>query len=99
VGKPGTLPPVLNEIGLDIQLFDTVVGSREMEKVALVARSERLLLNVGTAKTMGTVSKVSKDYLEASLTIPVCGEEGDRVAVSRRIGGRWRLIGIGVLKG
>jgi translation initiation factor 2 subunit 3 len=69
-----------------------------MEKVASIARNERLLLNNGTAKTMGMVSKVSKDYLEAKLTIPVCGEEGDRVALSRRIGGRWRLIGIGILK-
>ena len=98
IGEPGTLPPVLSDINLDVRLFETVVGSREMEKVASIARSERLLLNNGTAKTMGMVSKVSKDYLEAKLTIPVCGEEGDRVALSRRIGGRWRLIGIGVLK-
>ncbi len=99
IGKPGTLPPVLGDISLDIQLFENVVGSRDMEKVSSVAKGERLLLNVGTAKTMGTVTKVSKDYLEASLTIPVCGEIGDRVAISRRIGSRWRLIGVGTLKG
>lgn len=99
IGKPGSLPTVLNEINLDVHLFDTVIGSREMEKVAAVAKDERMLLNIGTAKTMGTVTKVSKDYLEASLTIPVCGEEGDRVALSRRIGSRWRLIGVGTLKG
>ena len=99
IGKPGSLPPVLKEISLDVHLFDTVIGSREMEKVSSVARDERMLLNIGTAKTMGTVTKVSKDYLEASLTIPVCGEEGDRVALSRRIGSRWRLIGVGTLQG
>ena len=98
IGKPGTLPPVLSDVSLDVQLFDTVVGSREMEKVAPLAKGERLLLNVGTAKTMGTVDTVSKDYIETDLTIPVCGEEGDRVAISRRIGSRWRLIGIGVLR-
>lgn len=98
IGKPNTLPPVLTDISLDIQLFNTVIGSREMEKVAFVAKGERLLLNIGTAKTMGVVSAVSKDYFEAKLTIPVCGEKGDRVALSRRIGGRWRLIGIGVIK-
>lgn len=98
VGKPGTLPPVLSEVALDVQLFETVIGSREMESVALVAKGENLLLNVGTAKTMGSVTTVSKDYFEASLTIPVCGEGGDRVAISRRIGSRWRLIGIGTLK-
>lgn len=98
IGKPNTLPPVLTDISLDIQLFNTVIGSREMAKVASVAKGERLLLNIGTAKTMGVVSAVSKDYFEAKLTIPVCGEKGDRVALSRRIGGRWRLIGIGVIK-
>ena len=99
VGKPETLPPVIGEMSLDVQLFDTVIGSREMQKVASIAKGERLLLNIGTAKTMGTVTKVSKNYLEATLTIPVCGEEDDRVALSRRIGSRWRLIGVGTLKG
>jgi translation initiation factor 2 subunit 3 len=99
VGRPGTLPPVLGEIKLETQLFDTVIGSRDMEKVALIAKGEKLLLNIGTAKTMGAVNEVAKNYLEASLTIPVCGEEGDRVALSRRIGSRWRLIGVGTLKG
>jgi translation initiation factor 2 subunit 3 len=98
IGKPGTLPQTLTEMHLDIQLFETVVGTREMENVKSIASGEKLLLNNGTAKTMGVISAVSKDYIEAKLTIPVCGENGDRVALSRRIGGRWRLIGIGVLK-
>ena len=99
IGRPETLPPVLSELSLDIRLFDTVVGSREMQKVDSVAKGEKLLLNVGTAKTMAAVTTVSKDYLEARLTIPVCGEEGDRMVLSRRIGGRWRLIGVGTLRG
>jgi translation initiation factor 2 subunit 3 len=97
IGKPGTLPPVLSEVSLNIRLFDTVVGSREMQRVASVAKGERLLLNIGTAKTMGVVSSISKERLVANLTIPVCGEDGDRVALSRRIDGRWRLIGIGTM--
>jgi len=99
IGSPGALPPVISEMGLDITLFDTVVGSRDMQTVEGVAKGENLLLNTGTAKTMGAVTAVSKDHLEARLTIPVCGEEGDRVAISRRISGRWRLIGVGTLRG
>ncbi len=99
VGKVETLPPVLDELSLDIKLFDTVVGSRDMQKVDSIAKGERLLLNIGTAKTMIAVTAVSKDHVEAKLTIPVCGDEGDRVAISRRIGGRWRLIGVGTLRG
>jgi translation initiation factor 2 subunit 3 len=97
IGKPGTLPSVLANIGLETQLFKNVIGSREMEKVKAITRGEKLLLNIGTSKTMAVIKKTSKNYFEANLTIPVCGEENDRVAISRRIGGRWRLIGIGVL--
>jgi translation initiation factor 2 subunit 3 len=47
---------------------------------------------------MGTVKTVSKNYMEAELTIPICGDYGERVALSRRVGNRWRLIGVGTLK-
>ena len=98
-GKPGTLPPVVESMVLEYRLFDRVVGSMTEEKVAKIAKGERLLRNVGTAKTMGEVSNVSKKELETQLSIPVCALSGDRVALSRRIGGRWRLIGVGTVSG
>ena len=98
-GKPGTLPPVVESMVLEYRLFDRVVGSMTEEKVAKIAKGERLLLNVGTAKTMGEVTNVSKNELETQLSIPVCALPGDRVALSRRIGGRWRLIGVGTVSG
>lgn len=98
VGQPGTLPPVLEVLNLDYYLFDSVVGSMMEEKVAQVAKGEKLLLNVGTAKTMGEVTDIKKKRLEAALSIPVCALPGDRVAISRRIGGRWRLIGVGTFR-
>ncbi|MCX6657023.1 MAG: translation initiation factor IF-2 subunit gamma [Candidatus Bathyarchaeota archaeon] len=99
LGKPGTLPTVKDELALKVKLFGSVVGSKEQEKVASIAKGEKLLINVGTAKTMADVTLVKKDYLEAKLSIPICGEETDRVALSRRIDGRWRLIGAGALTG
>ena len=99
VGKPGTLPPVIEAMTLEYRLFDRVVGSMTEEKVAKIAKGEKLLLNVGTAKTMGEVTAVSKDAMETQLTIPVCALPEDRVALSRRIGGRWRLIGVGTVSG
>jgi translation initiation factor 2 subunit 3 len=99
VGKPGTLPPVLEKLVLDYELFENVVGSKEGEKVARVAKGEKLLLNVGTAKTMGDVVEIKKSAMEASLSIPVCADTGSRVAISRRMGGRWRLIGVGTISG
>jgi translation initiation factor 2 subunit 3 len=96
-GKPGTLPPVVESMTLEYRLFEKVVGSLTEEKVAKIAKGERLLLNVGTAKTMGEVIEVSKKEIKTHLTIPVCSVIGDRVALSRRIGGRWRLIGVGTV--
>ena len=98
-GKPGTLPPVVETMILDYRLFERVVGSTTEEKVANIAKGEKLLLNVGTAKTMGEVVNVSKNNIETQLSIPVCAFPGDRVALSRRIGGRWRLIGVGAMSG
>jgi translation initiation factor 2 gamma subunit (eIF-2gamma) len=37
--------------------------------------------------------------METQLSIPVCALTGDRVALSRRIDGRWRLIGVGTVSG
>jgi translation initiation factor 2 subunit 3 len=47
---------------------------------------------------MGEVTDIKKTNMEATLSIPVCAVPGDRVAISRRIGGRWRLIGVGTLR-
>jgi translation initiation factor 2 subunit 3 len=99
VGKPGTLPEVMEKLTLDYELFENVVGSREEEKVAKIAKGEKLLLNVGTAKTMGDVTDIKKSTMEASLSIPICADAGDRVAISRRMGSRWRLIGVGTVSG
>jgi translation initiation factor 2 subunit 3 len=98
IGEPGTLPPVLDSLNLDYELFESVVGTRMEEKVAQIARGEKMLLNVGTAKTMGEITQIKKKNLEASLSIPVCALPGDRVAISRRIGSRWRLIGFGTVR-
>jgi translation initiation factor 2 subunit 3 len=32
-----------------------------------------------------------------NLKLPVCADKGTRVAISRRIEGRWRLIGYGII--
>jgi translation initiation factor 2 subunit 3 len=52
---------------------------------------------VGTAVTVGVVGNARKDQIEAILKRPVCAEVGARIAISRQVGGRWRLIGMGVL--
>jgi len=57
-----------------------------------------LMLNVGSAVTVGTVSSIKSDEVEVVLRRPVCAECGQRVAVNRMVSGRWRLIGWGIVR-
>jgi len=52
---------------------------------------------VGTAVIVEVVINTKKDIVEVTLKRPVCAEIGARIAISRQLGGRWRLIGMGVL--
>lgn len=97
VGFPGELPEVRNVLGLRINLLERVVGLRELAAVEPIKVNENLMINVGTTRSIGTVSSVKKNLVEIKLKIPVCLEEKDRVVISRQIAGRWRLIGFGVI--
>ena len=98
VGKPETLPPTLSELTLDTHLFERAVGTKELVEVDKVRMDERLLLDVGTAITTGNVTSIKGDSVTLQLARPVCAERGFRAAISRKIAGRWRLIGYGEIK-
>jgi translation initiation factor 2 subunit 3 len=98
IGKPGSLPPAKTHITADLQLFDQAVGSAEMLRVEKVKPGESLRLNIGTAATLGTVTSARDTVAEMDLRKPVVAEKGSRVALSRRIAERWRLIGSGVVR-
>ena len=53
------------------------------------------MLNVGTAKTVGTVTGASKKAIDLNLVLPVCTQLNTRIAISRQVDRRWRLIGWG----
>jgi len=101
-GEVGTLPPTWDEFDLEVRLLERVVGTSEEAEVKPLARAEPLMLNVGTATTVGIITNTRKgkkgDIATVKLKRPVCAEEGARVAISRRIGSRWRLIGVGTLR-
>ena len=56
------------------------------------------MINIGTATTIGVVTSARKKTVDVTLKLPVCAESGQRVALSRRVGARWRLIGYGIIK-
>ena len=97
-GKTGMLPPTLSELTLQAQILDRAVGTKELAKIDEVTMNETLLLHVGAAITVGKVASIRKGNVLIKLTRPVCAETTSRVALSRKIGGRWRLIGFGMIK-
>jgi translation initiation factor 2 subunit 3 len=96
VGKPDSLPDDVDEISIEVKLFDTAVGTQEMVKVEPIKTKEPLRLNVGTAATLGAVMNSKDDQIEVKLRKPLCLLPRSRVAISRRISDRWRLIGAGI---
>jgi len=97
-GKAGMLPPTLSELTLQAQILDRAVGTKELAKIDEVTMNETLLLHVGAAITVGKVASIRKGNVLIKLTRPVCAHTASRVALSRKIGGRWRLIGFGMIK-
>jgi len=77
-------------------VLDRLVGMDE-QNVDEISTGEPLMLTVGTATTVGAVTSARDDECEVSLKRPVCAPEGAKIAINRRIGARWRLIGIGTL--
>ena len=104
LGVPGELPPIYSTIEFKATFLDRVVGTKDEDtKVPNVPKGSKLMINIGTAKTVGTVQKsvqkgrTGKFTLE--LVLPICAEKDTRLAVSMLIDRRWRLIGYGNLTG
>lgn len=95
LGKAGTLPDPVNELTIEYKLMERVIGTKELLKVRPLMRGERVMITAGSAITLGVVSKLGKDIMEVKLRRPVVVWKGMRVAISRQVLGRWRLVGWG----
>ena len=95
VGLPSKLPQSVESLALEIKLLQRVVGSEELKSVLPIKINEDLLINSGTARSIGSVTSIKREKTEMKLKIPICVEQGDRIVISRLIAGRWRLIGYG----
>ncbi|MDX1746305.1 MAG: translation initiation factor IF-2 subunit gamma, partial [Halobacteriales archaeon] len=82
---------------MDVELLERIVGDAGTEAVEPISTGEPLMLTVGTATTVGSVTSAREDEAEVALKRPVCAEPGSRIAINRRVGARWRLIGVGEL--
>jgi len=97
-GKTGQLPPTVTEMTLETHVLERVVGTKELQKVEKINPDEALLLHIGAAVNVGKVISIKQNTIKVKLTRPVCALPGSRVAISRKITARWRLIGYGLIK-
>jgi translation initiation factor 2 subunit 3 len=97
-GPPETLPPTHEQFTMDVELLERIVGDDggEVEKIST---GEPLMLTIGTATTVGSVTSARGGECEVALKRPVCAQDGAKIAINRRVGARWRLIGVGTLRG
>ncbi|CAJ1440169.1 unnamed protein product [Effrenium voratum] len=107
LGHPGKLPSIYIEIEVKFYLLRRLLGVKtdgdgKAGKVAKLKKGEILMVNIGSTAAGGRVLgiKDDNDYARIALTHPVCTQENDKVALSRRIDKHWRLIGWGsIVKG
>ncbi len=96
-GLPGKLPKIHQKLKLKPRLIKRVVGVKEEVEVIPITRGELLMINVNSAVTLGQVTDTSKQIISLNLKLPVVASKNDRFAISRKVGARWHLIGIGEL--
>ncbi len=98
VSLVGKLPPVWTELKIEPHLLDYVIGIKEEIKVEAIKKGEPLMLNVNAMTTAGIVVNLEKNKIHIKLKRPVCAEIGSKIAISRRMGTRWRLVGWAFVK-
>ncbi|UCE09055.1 MAG: translation initiation factor IF-2 subunit gamma [Candidatus Thorarchaeota archaeon] len=93
VGKLGKMPNVIDKMMIKPELMQRVVGMESKKEVDNLRLNEPLMLVVGTAPTVGVITKLHGEEIEMTLKRPVCAEKGQRIAIGRRVENKWRLIG------
>ena len=108
LGLKGQLPDIFTEVEISYYLLRRLLGVKTQEgtkqaKVQKLSKGEMLMVNIGSTSTGGKVVKVLEDaqgqpLARISLTQPVCTEENEKIALSRRVDKHWRLIGWGEIR-
>ena len=99
VGLKGTLAKETYEISLEYFEFERVYGAKEIQALSPIKIGEKILIHLANQRSVGIVKEVKKNFISCQLTIPLIFEKKEKVkiAISRQVSGRWRLVGYGIL--
>jgi translation initiation factor 2 subunit 3 len=95
VGLSGKLPDVRDILNLEIEILKRAVDLGS--SVTPLKINENILINIGTARSIGNIVSIKKNRVELKLKIPICLEEKGKAVISRQVAGRWRLFGYGTI--
>lgn len=108
LGLRDHLPDVFTEVEISYYLLRRLLGvkmdgSSKQAKVTKLSKGEMLMVNIGSTSTGGRVVKVlegpnGEPVARITLTQPVCTQEDEKIALSRRVDKHWRLIGWGEIR-
>ncbi|KAM3130185.1 hypothetical protein pb186bvf_017685 [Paramecium bursaria] len=104
MGFPGKLPDLYRELEINYFLMVAVVGNKQqdgqVQRIARIQQDEILKLNVLSNETTAKVLEVKDDkIMRVALNNPVCTTLNEKVAFSRRLNNKFRLIGWGNITG
>jgi translation initiation factor 2 subunit 3 len=88
VGKVGSLPEPMTSFDCKLTFIERSLIDTNFE----ILPNDALMLSIGTTVTVGIVQKIKGESAVMTLKTPIVAEVGDRVALSKRIDMKWRLI-------
>ncbi|EPR79488.1 Translation initiation factor eIF2 gamma subunit [Spraguea lophii 42_110] len=98
MGLKGKLPEIYIRLNVEYQLLKKISISNVKEENVALSLHENILLNVGSTTTGAQILELTENTLNLQMIKPVCCEIEERIAISKRISGHWRLIGYAVIK-
>jgi len=104
LGEVGKLPAIFTELEISFFLLRRLLGvktegdKKKQGKIPKLAKGEILMVNIGSTSTGARILQVKGDLAKVVLTAPVCSQEAEKLALSRRVDKHWRLIGWGKIR-
>ncbi|MEM4032804.1 MAG: translation initiation factor IF-2 subunit gamma [Zestosphaera sp.] len=94
-GKAGTVSDPVTQVSIRYSLLERVPGTKEQVRVEPLKPKDTIMITAGVAVTLATVDSVGREVASLTLRKPIVAWSGMRVAVSKQVLGRWRLVGWG----
>eukprot|EP01010_Urceolus_cornutus_P003201 NODE_435_length_1672_cov_282.905114_g339_i0.p1 GENE.NODE_435_length_1672_cov_282.905114_g339_i0~~NODE_435_length_1672_cov_282.905114_g339_i0.p1 ORF type:complete len:480 (+),score=114.48 NODE_435_length_1672_cov_282.905114_g339_i0:83-1522(+) len=102
LGKDTATTEIYTELEISFYLLRRLLGVKSdaagQGKVEKLKKGDILMVNIGSMSTGGRVVAVKNDLAKIVLTNPVCTDNGEKLALSRRVEKHWRLIGWGQIR-